>query len=105
MTPHGAMIAGAAFGKMPFVLDKISLEAVGVDDAARAMILAADRGRVGERYLISEKMISNARGGAASPPRRPASAAATQRSGCRCSTRWAPLGVGQGAIFAAPTNG
>jgi dihydroflavonol-4-reductase len=38
----------------------IELEAVGVDDAARAMILAAERGRVGERYLISEKMISNA---------------------------------------------
>ncbi|MGI9162818.1 MAG: NAD-dependent epimerase/dehydratase family protein [Mycobacterium sp.] len=59
-TPHGAIIAGAAFGKMPFVLDRIELEAVGVDDAARAMILAAEHGRVGERYLISEKMISNA---------------------------------------------
>ena len=59
-TPHGAIIAGAAFGKMPFVMDKIELEAVGVDDAARAMILAAEHGRVGERYLISEKMISNA---------------------------------------------
>ncbi|VCT92682.1 3 beta-hydroxysteroid dehydrogenase/Delta 5--_4-isomerase [Mycolicibacterium hassiacum DSM 44199] len=59
-TPHGAIIAGAAFGKLPFVMDKIELEAVGVDDAARALILAAERGRVGERYLISEKMISNA---------------------------------------------
>ncbi|KUH94353.1 NAD-dependent epimerase/dehydratase family protein [Mycobacterium sp. IS-3022] len=59
-TPHGAIIAGAAFGKLPFVMDGIELEAVGVDDAARAMILAADRGRVGERYLISEKMITNA---------------------------------------------
>lgn len=59
-TPHGAIIAGAAFGKLPFVLDRIELEAVGVDDAARAMILAADHGRVGERYLVSEKMISNA---------------------------------------------
>lgn len=59
-TPHGAIIAGAAFGKLPFVLGSIELEAVGVDDAATAMILAADRGRVGERYLISEKMISNA---------------------------------------------
>jgi dihydroflavonol-4-reductase len=59
-TPHGAIIAGAAFGKLPFVMDKIELEAVGVDDAARAMILAAERGRVGERYLISEKMITNA---------------------------------------------
>lgn len=59
MTPHGALIAGTVFGKMPFVLDGISLEAVGVADAARAMILAAERGTVGERYLISERMISN----------------------------------------------
>ena len=59
-TPHGAIIAGAAFGKLPFVMSGIELEAVGVDDAARAMILAAEHGRVGERYLISEKMISNA---------------------------------------------
>ncbi len=59
-TPHGAIIAGAAFGKLPFVMRGIELEAVGVDDAARALILAAERGRVGKRYLISEKMISNA---------------------------------------------
>ena len=59
-TPHGAIIAGAAFGKLPFVLGGIELEAVGVDDAAAAMILAAEHGRIGERYLISEKMISNA---------------------------------------------
>jgi len=59
-TPHGAIIAGAAFAKIPFVMRGIELEAVGVDDAARALILAAERGRVGERYLISEKMISNA---------------------------------------------
>ncbi|MEV5360852.1 NAD-dependent epimerase/dehydratase family protein, partial [Micrococcus luteus] len=59
-TPHGAIIAGAAFGKLPFVMSGIELEAVGIDDAARALILAAERGRVGERYLISEKMIGNA---------------------------------------------
>jgi dihydroflavonol-4-reductase len=59
-TPHGAIIAGAAFGKLPFVMSGIELEAVGVDDAARAMVLAAEHGRVGERYLVSEKMISNA---------------------------------------------
>jgi dihydroflavonol-4-reductase len=58
-TPHGAIIAGAAFGKLPFVMKGIKLEAVGVDDAARAMVLAAEKGRVGERYLISEKMITN----------------------------------------------
>jgi dihydroflavonol-4-reductase len=59
-TPHGAIIAGAAFGKLPFVMSGIELEAIGVDDAARAMILAAEHGRIGERYLISEKMVSNA---------------------------------------------
>jgi dihydroflavonol-4-reductase len=59
-TPHGAIIAGAAFGKLPFVMDRIELEAVGITDAARAMVLAAAHGRVGERYLVSEKMISNA---------------------------------------------
>lgn len=59
-TPHGAIIAGAAFGKLPFVMSGIELEAVGVEDAARALLLAAEKGRPGERYLISEKMISNA---------------------------------------------
>lgn len=58
-TPHGAIIAGAAFGKLPFVLSGIELEAVGVVDAAKAMVLAAEHGRVGERYLISDKMITN----------------------------------------------
>lgn len=59
-TPHGAIIAGAAFGKLPFVMGGIELEAVGIEDVARAMLLAAEAGRVGERYLVSEKMISNA---------------------------------------------
>jgi dihydroflavonol-4-reductase len=56
-TPHGAFISGAVFGKLPFLMKGIQLEVVGVDDAARAMILAAEHGRVGERYLISERMM------------------------------------------------
>jgi dihydroflavonol-4-reductase len=59
MTPHGAMVAGAAFGKVPFTMKDIRLEVVGVDDAARAMLLAAEHGRNGERYIISEKMMTN----------------------------------------------
>jgi dihydroflavonol-4-reductase len=58
-TPHGAIITGAAFGKLPFVMAGIELEAVGIDDAARALVLAAEHGKVGQRYLISDKMISN----------------------------------------------
>ncbi|OBJ02238.1 NAD-dependent epimerase/dehydratase family protein [Mycobacterium sp. 1465703.0] len=57
-TPHGAFIAGAVFGKLPFTMEGIALEVVGVDDAARAMILAAEHGRIGERYVISERMIA-----------------------------------------------
>jgi dihydroflavonol-4-reductase len=59
-TPHGEVIAQTARGHMPVVLDGIAFEAVGVEDAARAMILAAERGRNGERYLLSDKMITNA---------------------------------------------
>ena len=57
-TPHGAFIAGAVFGKLPFVMNGIQLEVVGVDDAAKAMLIAAEGGRNGERYIISERMIS-----------------------------------------------
>ncbi|MFV0495139.1 NAD-dependent epimerase/dehydratase family protein [Mycobacterium sp.] len=57
-TPHGAFIAGAVFGKLPFLMPGIELEAVGVDDAARAMILAAQRGSNGAKYVISERMIA-----------------------------------------------
>jgi dihydroflavonol-4-reductase len=56
-TPHGAFIAGAVFGKLPFLMNGIQLEVVGVDDAARALLLAAERGRNGERYIISERMM------------------------------------------------
>ncbi|MGH3560620.1 MAG: NAD-dependent epimerase/dehydratase family protein, partial [Mycobacterium sp.] len=59
-TPHGAFIAGTVLGKLPFIMSGIRLEAVGVGDAARALIQAAEHGRNGERYLISEQMISNA---------------------------------------------
>jgi dihydroflavonol-4-reductase len=59
-TPHGAIIVAAAFEKLPFVMAGIELEAVGITDAARALVLAAEHGKVGQRYLISDKMISNA---------------------------------------------
>jgi nucleoside-diphosphate-sugar epimerase len=56
-TPHGGLIARVAAGRFPFYLG-FSSEVVGIEDAARAMVLAAERGRVGERYIISDKYLS-----------------------------------------------
>lgn len=56
-TPHGGLIARVAVGRFPFYFDW-SAEVVGIEDAARAMVLAAERGRVGERYVISDKYLS-----------------------------------------------
>ena len=57
-TPHGAMVAAAALGKVPVHISGVASEVVGVEDAARALVLAAERGRIGERYIISERYLS-----------------------------------------------
>ncbi|CDO31153.1 NAD-dependent epimerase/dehydratase family protein [Mycolicibacterium porcinum] len=57
-TPHGSLVAAAAAGKMPVYVKGMAMEVVGIEDAARALILAADKGRVGERYIISERFIT-----------------------------------------------
>ncbi len=56
-TPHGSLIALVAKGRFPFYFG-YSAEVVGIEDAARAMLLAAERGRNGERYIISDKYMS-----------------------------------------------
>lgn len=56
-TPHGSFVAGAALGKLPFTVRGCRAESVGIEDAADALILAADRGRSGERYIVSESFI------------------------------------------------
>src|SRR5271163_1403014 len=55
---HGALLAAAGAGKMPVYIKGIGSEVVGIEDAARAMLLAADKGRAGERYIISERFMS-----------------------------------------------
>ena len=52
-TPHGGAILRVATGKMPVNMG-FALEVVGIEDAARAMLLAAEHGRPGERYIISD---------------------------------------------------
>ncbi len=57
-TPHGGALAMVGAGRLP-VYFGYSLEVVGIEDAARAMLLAADRGRPGERYIISDRFMSS----------------------------------------------
>lgn len=56
-TPHGSLIALVAKGRFPFYFG-YSSEVVGIEDAARAMLLAAERGRNGERYIVSDRYMS-----------------------------------------------
>ena len=58
LTPHGALVAAAATGKMPYYIKGSASEVVGIEDAATALILAAEKGRNGERYIISERYMS-----------------------------------------------
>ena len=50
-TPTGRIIVEAANGKMPAYLDS-GLNLVHVDDAAAGHLLAMDKGRTGERYIL-----------------------------------------------------
>jgi dihydroflavonol-4-reductase len=56
-TAHGKLLKFAARGLIPAYWDT-SLAMVGIDDVARAMLLAEQRGRVGERYIISGRLTS-----------------------------------------------
>jgi dihydroflavonol-4-reductase len=57
-TPHGSLLAAVAAGKVPFYVRGAAIEVVGIEDAARAMLLAAGRGKAGERYIISDCFMS-----------------------------------------------
>ena len=75
-TPHGGLVRSAARGTMPAYAKGASMEVVGIEDAARAFLLAEEHGRPGERYIISERCLSTkdifdiaADEGGAKPPR------------------------------------
>lgn len=51
-TPTGRLIADAASGRMPAYIGSAGLNVAHVQDAARGHVLAAERGRIGERYIL-----------------------------------------------------
>ncbi|ASR04650.1 MULTISPECIES: NAD-dependent epimerase/dehydratase family protein [Gordonia] len=93
-TPHGSFVAGAALGKLPFTIRGCRAESVGIDDAARALVLAAERGEVGERYIVAERSIDTgeiveiaARAARREPPRLVLNRAALYAAGAAGSAR------------------
>jgi dihydroflavonol-4-reductase len=56
-TPTGRILVEAATGKMPAFVDS-GLNLVHVDDVAQGHILAADKGRIGERYILGGEDVS-----------------------------------------------
>lgn len=58
-TPHGKMVKDVATGSMPYYWDGGG-PSLGIRDAARALLLAEEKGRVGERYIIAERWVDYA---------------------------------------------
>ncbi len=56
-TPSGQMIIDVVKGKMPGYIDG-GINIIDVDDVARGHIVAATKGRVGERYLFGNRNIT-----------------------------------------------
>ena len=56
-TPTGRIVVEAACGRMPAFVDS-GLNLVHVDDVAEGHILAAERGRIGERYVLGGEDVS-----------------------------------------------
>ena len=75
-TPHGKLVKDVATGRMTYYWEGGG-PSVGIQDAARAMLLAEEKGRPGERYIVAERWVDfkelfdlAARAAKRQPPRR-----------------------------------
>ncbi len=57
-TGHGGLVAAAARGRLPVYVRGVAAEVVGVQDAARALVLAGEKGRPGRRYIVAERFMT-----------------------------------------------
>ena len=55
-TPHGELLKLTVARRMP-VYWNVNMSVVGIKDAADALLLAEQRGKVGERYIIANRMM------------------------------------------------
>lgn len=55
-TPHGKLLKLTVEGRMPLFWNT-RMSVVGIRDAADAMLLAETRGRIGERYIVADRMM------------------------------------------------
>ena len=55
-TPQGQLLKLTVAGKMP-VYWNTKMSVVGIEDAADALLLAEARGRIGERYIVADRMM------------------------------------------------
>jgi len=55
---HQRGLLAAAKGKIPVYVKDTASEVIGIEDAATALLLAAEKGRIGERYIVSERFIT-----------------------------------------------
>jgi dihydroflavonol-4-reductase len=56
---QGIFVQLAALGKLPVYVRGVGAEVVGIDDVADALLLAGQLGRVGQRYIISERFMTH----------------------------------------------
>jgi dihydroflavonol-4-reductase len=56
-TPHGRLLKDFLYGRFPFYWD-MGQSMVDINDAAEAMILAEEKGRFGERYIIATRYMT-----------------------------------------------